>query len=97
MLAPAAPVVIVLAAIAAACEFARPLPPPSVEPVAVPSDVLFYPHVIYGADDAYLVDGKWYRPGVSGWVVFSHEPVELELLRRCLEPPPAAWFSLDDR
>lgn len=52
---------------------------------AVPSDVIFYPHVLYGGDAAYLVDGKWYRPGVNGWLVFTAEPLELELVRRALE------------
>ena len=67
---------------------------PSVDPAVAPSDVLFYPHVLYGGDDAYLVDGKWYRPGVSGWVVFTREPLELELLRQTLEPPrPSSWFA----
>ncbi len=52
----------------------------------LPRDVLFYPHVLYGGDNAYLVDGRWYRPAADGWVVFTEEPVELETLRRTLEP-----------
>ena len=52
----------------------------------LPRDVVFYPHVLYGGDAAYLVDGKWYRPGVDGWVVFTEEPLELETLRHTLEP-----------
>ena len=40
---------------------------PSSEVVAeptptVPTDVVFYTHVLYGGDDAYLVDGQWFRP-----------------------------------
>lgn len=58
-----------------------------IEPATnVPSDVEFYGHVLYGGEPAYLVDGKWYRPGVDGWVVFTEEPMELELLRKTLEP-----------
>ena len=56
---------------------------------AVPSDIVFYPHVLYGGDAAYLVDDKWYRPDADGWVVFTEEPLELELLRKALEPPRA--------
>jgi hypothetical protein len=63
---------------------------PSSEVVAeptpsVPSDVVFYTHVLYGGDAAYLVDGQWFRPAVTGWVVFTKEPLELRLLRRSLE------------
>jgi hypothetical protein len=59
---------------------------------AVPRDVAFYPHVLYGGDDVYLVDGRWYRPGAEGWVVFTREPVELEMVRRAAEPPRARAF-----
>jgi hypothetical protein len=60
----------------------------------LPRDVLFYPHVLYGGDSAYLVEGRWYRPGASGWVVFTEEPLELEMLRHTLEPePPTLWGS----
>jgi hypothetical protein len=52
----------------------------------LPRDVLFYPHVIYGGDAAYLVEGRWYRPGADGWVVYTEEPLELEIVRRTLEP-----------
>ena len=44
---------------------------------SVPSDVVFYTHVLYGGDDAYLVDGQWFRPATTGWVVFTKEPLEL--------------------
>jgi hypothetical protein len=96
-LAPLAPVVVVVAAIALACEYRRPGGTPTAEAANPPSDVLFYAHVLYGGDDAYLVDGKWYKPGAAGWVVFTREPLELELLRRCLEPQPSSWFSLEER
>ena len=71
---------------------------PSSEVVAeptpsVPSDVVFYTHVLYGGDDAYLVDGHWYRPAATGWVVFTKEPLELALVRRALEPPRSSWFG----
>jgi hypothetical protein len=52
----------------------------------VPGDVVFYSHVYYGGEDAYLVEGKWYRPGVDGWVIFTSEPLELELVRKSLRP-----------
>jgi hypothetical protein len=61
---------------------------------SVPSDIEFYGHVLYGGEDAYLVDGRWYRPAATGWVVFTEEPIELELLRKTLEPKPASLFGL---
>jgi len=60
----------------------------------VPPDVVFYPHVLYGADAAYLVDGKWYRPATDGWVTFAEEPLELELVRRALEPRRASFLGI---
>jgi hypothetical protein len=51
----------------------------------VPTDIVFYPHVFFGGDDAYLVEGRWYRPAAEGWRVFTSEPLELDLLRRTLE------------
>ena len=62
----------------------------------VPSDVLFYAHVLYGGDDAYLVEGHWFRPGASGWEVFTEEPVELAMIRESLEAPQSAsrWLGL---
>lgn len=59
----------------------------------LPRDVLFYPHVIYGGDAAYLVEGRWYRPGTEGWVVFTEEPVELEMMRHSLEPRQASLWG----
>jgi hypothetical protein len=57
---------------------------------SVPSDVVFYTHVLYGGDDAYLVDGRWFRPAATGWVVFTKEPLELSLIRRSVEQSRAA-------
>jgi hypothetical protein len=51
----------------------------------VPSDVVFYTHVLYGGDSAYLVDGRWFRPGANGWLVFTHEPLELALIRESVD------------
>jgi hypothetical protein len=67
-----------------------------VEPTpSVPTDVVFYTHVLYGGDDAYLVDGQWFRPAATGWVVFTKEPLELALLRKSLEPGHgASWFGI---
>jgi hypothetical protein len=59
---------------------------------AVPSDIVFYPHVLYGGDDAYLVEGRWYRPASEGWRVFTEEPLELELLRKTLEEGKASFL-----
>ncbi len=56
----------------------------------VPADMAFYPHVYYGADDAYLVEGRWFRPAADGWVVFTDEPLELELVRKSLVPKSAS-------
>jgi hypothetical protein len=63
---------------------------------SVPTDVMFYGHVLYGGDDAYLVEGKWYRPGAQGWQVFASEPPELAMLRRSLEGDRRAlgWLHL---
>ena len=65
---------------------------------SVPTDVVFYGHVLYGGDDAYLVDGRWYRPGVHGWQVFTSEPPELAMVRRSLESQShrhgVGWLSL---
>jgi hypothetical protein len=68
-----------------------------VEPTpSVPTDVVFYTHVLYGGDDAYLVDGQWFRPAATGWVVFTKEPLELALIRESLEPPRSSrWFRTD--
>lgn len=60
---------------------------------SVPSDIEFYGHVLYGGEDAYLVDGRWYRPAATGWVVFTEEPIELELLRKTLEPRETSLFG----
>jgi hypothetical protein len=71
---------------------------PSSEVVAeptpsVPADVVFYPHVLYGGDAAYLVAGRWFRPAATGWVVFTKEPLELALVRKTLERDQG-WFGL---
>jgi hypothetical protein len=61
---------------------------------SVPSDVVFYGHVLYGGDDAYLIDGQWFRPAATGWVVFTKEPLELALIRRTLERGHSkSWFG----
>jgi hypothetical protein len=62
---------------------------------SVPTDVVFYTHVLYGGDDAYLIDGQWFRPASTGWVVFTKEPLELSLIRRSVEQGKASsWFRL---
>ncbi len=67
-----------------------------VEPTpSVPTDVVFYTHVLYGGDDAYLIDGQWFRPASTGWVVFTKEPLELSLIRRSVEAGKAPdWWRL---
>jgi len=67
-----------------------------VEPTpSVPTDVVFYTHVLYGGDDAYLIDGQWFRPASTGWVVFTKEPLELSLIRRSVEEGKApSWWRL---
>ena len=63
---------------------------------SVPTDVVFYGHVLYGGDDAYLIDGRWYRPAATGWVVFTKEPLELALIRRTIEQGhSSSWFGSD--
>jgi hypothetical protein len=50
------------------------------------------PRVLYGGDWARLVEGRWYYPTKSGWVVFLEEPVELRRQRdtTAIEQPPTA-------
>ncbi len=49
-----------------------------VAPVAsVPPDIWSYPRVWYAGAWVYLVNGAWYQPTRSGWVVFRSEPVQL--------------------
>jgi len=43
----------------------------------VPPDIWAYPHVYFGGTYVYLVDGLWYYPTPSGWMIFRREPVEL--------------------
>jgi len=47
----------------------------------VPAEIWAYPHVVYGGSYAYLVDGAWYYPTPSGWMIFRREPVELSRQR----------------
>ena len=46
-----------------------------------PPAVYEYPSVTYGGAPAYLVDGRWYYPSPSGWVVFRSEPSPLTRYR----------------
>jgi hypothetical protein len=78
------PLVLALAAYACDASGSRPLVHTE-RAAQVPRDVLFYAHVLYGGETAYLVEGRWYRPGVDGWVVFDEEPLELQMLRQALE------------
>jgi hypothetical protein len=88
-----------LAAASAACLGCSREPSSDVvaEPTpSVPTDVVFYTHVLYGGDDAYLIDGQWFRPAATGWVVFTKEPLELALIRRTLEQGHRrSWFGVD--
>jgi hypothetical protein len=99
LLSPLLALAVMVVAVAVAFDFgctysnARP---GQIEPAAVPSDILFYPHVRYGSDDVYLVDGRFYAPGADGWVIFTRDPLELDLLRRCLEPEKSSWVALED-
>jgi hypothetical protein len=47
----------------------------------VPRDIYRYPHVVFGGGYVYLVNGYWYQPTASGWVVFRREPAELARAR----------------
>jgi hypothetical protein len=44
---------------------------------AVPPDIWAYPRVYYGGSYVYLMNGAWYQPTRSGWMVYRREPVEL--------------------
>ncbi len=48
-----------------------------VDATYVPPDIYDYPSVYYDGGYAYFVDGQWYYPEGSGWVIFQHEPAEL--------------------
>jgi hypothetical protein len=48
---------------------------------AVPVGIDRYPRVTYRGEWAYLVDGLWYYPTASGWVIFQEEPPELAQYR----------------
>jgi hypothetical protein len=68
---------------------------PLVAPVAVvPPDIWAYPRVWYAGTYVYLVNGSWYQPTRSGWMVFRREPVQLSRERtriyasRPAPPPP---------
>lgn len=52
----------------------------------VPRDIWQYPRVFYGGTYVYLVDGTWYYPTSSGWMVFRREPVELSRERTRIAP-----------
>jgi hypothetical protein len=57
---------------------------------AVPPDIGRYPHVYYEGGYAYLVDGAWYYPTTSGWVVLTQEPPPLARYRAYLRGAAAA-------
>lgn len=61
--------------------------------IGVPMDIAFYPHVYYGGEDAYLVDGRWFRPDADGWVVFTDVPLELELVGKSLRSKSTSLFG----
>jgi hypothetical protein len=47
----------------------------------VPVDIYTYPRVVFGGSYVYLVNGFWYRPTSSGWVVYRQEPAPLARAR----------------
>lgn len=66
---------------------------------AVPVSIDAYPAVEYRGRLAYLVDGRWYWPTDSGWVMFVEEPPELSTYRTRVQsapravPPPAVEYG----
>lgn len=56
----------------------------------VPPDIWSYPRVFYGGTYVYLVDGVWYYPTSSGWMVFRREPLELSRERTRIAPREVA-------
>ena len=61
----------------------------AVTPVAeVPPDIWDYPSVYYGGSYVYLVNGSWYQPTRSGWVLFRSEPLELARARTRIYASP---------
>jgi hypothetical protein len=54
---------------------------PVVQVEAAPMHIDTYPRVYYRGNYAYLVEGRWYYPTASGWVVFRQEPEVLSSYR----------------
>jgi hypothetical protein len=57
---------------------------------AVPVGIDRYPRTYYQGEYAYLVDGLWYYPTATGWVIFQEEPRELAQYRARVQTAPAA-------
>jgi hypothetical protein len=67
-----------------------------VDASAVPVSIDAYPHVYWNGAYAYLVDGRWYYPTDSGWVVFREEPRDLYQYRIAIRqgtPPPVVEYG----
>jgi hypothetical protein len=62
---------------------------------AVPVGIERYPRVVYRGEWAYLVDGLWYYPTASGWVIFQDEPPELAQYRMRYERTPGVQRAPD--
>ncbi len=55
---------------------------------AVPAGLEAHPRAFYRGEYAYLINGQWYYPTASGWVVFLDEPRELASVRMHIETAP---------
>lgn len=54
---------------------------------SVPPNMAVYPRVAYAGGYAYLVNGRWYYPYGSRWVVLQREPPELYQYRTTYVAP----------
>lgn len=61
---------------------------PAIYADVTPYELAGYPRLWYRGSYAYLIDGSWYYPTTTGWVVFREEPPELYRYRSRYVAPP---------
>lgn len=65
--------------------------------VTVPEDVRTYPHMYYGGNYTYLVDGRWVYPSNRGWRAYRNEPGELRTYRAQVYASPREHVAPPER
>ncbi|CAN5682394.1 hypothetical protein BH09MYX1_BH09MYX1_19790 [soil metagenome] len=58
-----------------------------------PVSVEAYPYVVYNGQPTYYVEGRWYRRGGSGWVVYNSEPGYLSSRRPAWQGRPGGGYQ----